>query len=432
MQLLEEKDLSRQTIRNIVATLSALFNFAMAPRRRWATSNPCAGVELPAVPETGEIRFLTLDELDALVGQARPGEFHALDRAIFLTAAMTGLRKGELLALRWKDVDWLAARVRVRQNYVRGEFGTPLGWSEDGDPPSRSERITYPEAARAAGRRRLRFTTPGPDTGRHPSEVGGPALCTCVRTPLGRWSCRRAWACASRLITASPSTAATGYTMEVTSAETNVASISSFLGLPVKVLTAFVKESPIAAFIKNDLAARHMAYEGPEVPPGSAWGYRHQFNIADSGVGKPGPARAQRSRRRGRPHVERQGLRPRSHLRRGRCRRSSTSPVSSPRCLPTSSQFCLEVARAAKRHGTRISFDLNYRASFWAGREGELKRRLRRDRRRGGHPHRQRGGFPSPLGAQGPAAGGDDVASKIDGFKDMIGRVKDAYPNASG
>jgi integrase len=38
---------------------------------------------------------------------------------------MTGLRKGELLALRWKDVDWTAARIRVRQNYVRGEFGTP-------------------------------------------------------------------------------------------------------------------------------------------------------------------------------------------------------------------------------------------------------------------------------------------------------------------
>jgi integrase len=44
---------------------------------------------------------------------------------VFLTAAMTGLRKGELLALRWRDVDWPAARVRVRRNYVRGEFGTP-------------------------------------------------------------------------------------------------------------------------------------------------------------------------------------------------------------------------------------------------------------------------------------------------------------------
>jgi integrase len=38
---------------------------------------------------------------------------------------MTGLRQGELLALRWRDVDWLAGRVRVRRNYVRGEFGAP-------------------------------------------------------------------------------------------------------------------------------------------------------------------------------------------------------------------------------------------------------------------------------------------------------------------
>ncbi len=38
---------------------------------------------------------------------------------------MTGLRAGELVALRWRDVDWVVARVRVRQNYVLGEFGTP-------------------------------------------------------------------------------------------------------------------------------------------------------------------------------------------------------------------------------------------------------------------------------------------------------------------
>jgi integrase len=40
-------------------------------------------------------------------------------------AAMTGLRQGELVALRWRDVDWTAGRIRVRQNYVLGEFGTP-------------------------------------------------------------------------------------------------------------------------------------------------------------------------------------------------------------------------------------------------------------------------------------------------------------------
>jgi integrase len=38
---------------------------------------------------------------------------------------MTGMRQGELLALRWMDVDWTAHRIRVRRNLVRGKFGTP-------------------------------------------------------------------------------------------------------------------------------------------------------------------------------------------------------------------------------------------------------------------------------------------------------------------
>ena len=55
------------------------------------------------------------------------------------------------------------------------------------------------------------------------------------------------------------------FEMQATSAETNVASIASYLGLPVKVLTTFVKESPIAQFIKADLRRRNMEVEGPEV-----------------------------------------------------------------------------------------------------------------------------------------------------------------------
>lgn len=127
---LEGKGLSPKSIRNVIATLSALFNFAKAPQRRWAAENPCEGVELPAAKESTEIRFLTLEEVDAAVSHAPKGMYQAIDRALFLTAAMTGLRKGELIALRWRDVDWPAARIRVRQNYVRGEFGTPKSkWS---------------------------------------------------------------------------------------------------------------------------------------------------------------------------------------------------------------------------------------------------------------------------------------------------------------
>src|SRR4051794_28122032 len=38
---------------------------------------------------------------------------------------MTGLRQGELCALRWRDVDWTVAVVRVRRTYSRGVYGTP-------------------------------------------------------------------------------------------------------------------------------------------------------------------------------------------------------------------------------------------------------------------------------------------------------------------
>lgn len=51
------------------------------------------------------------------------------------------------------------------------------------------------------------------------------------------------------------------FIMHVTSAETNVASISSYLGLPVKVLTAFVQGSPIAQLIKSNLRSRGISIE---------------------------------------------------------------------------------------------------------------------------------------------------------------------------
>jgi integrase len=125
VSVLEREGLAPKSVRNVVATLSAVCTFAKAPQRAWLASNPCDGVELPAIPDATEIRFLTLDDLDQLAGHARAGIFHTLDRALYRTAAMTGLRLGELRALRWHDVDWLAQRIRVRQNFVRGQFGTP-------------------------------------------------------------------------------------------------------------------------------------------------------------------------------------------------------------------------------------------------------------------------------------------------------------------
>jgi integrase len=117
------KPVGSKSIRNYIGCLSALFNFAI--REKLLTVNVASRVKLPPKPDDGEVRFLTLDEVYALVDAARPGEYEALDRALYLTAAMTGLRQGEAVALRWRNIDFPAFRVRVRENFVLGEVGTP-------------------------------------------------------------------------------------------------------------------------------------------------------------------------------------------------------------------------------------------------------------------------------------------------------------------
>jgi len=113
-----------KTIRNALTLLHQIFAFAQ--RKRWCQANPCEAVDKPRVEDSTEIHFLTADEIEALLRAVPLDEpFGPTDHALYLTAAMTGLRQGELLALRWIDVDWVAGRVRVRRNYVRGHWVSP-------------------------------------------------------------------------------------------------------------------------------------------------------------------------------------------------------------------------------------------------------------------------------------------------------------------
>ena len=125
MRAMAAAKVGAKSIRNYIGTLSALYRFAMHPRRRWATVNPVEAIDLPPIVRTTDIHYLTVIEVEALASAAVEGEHQALDRALYVTAAMTGLRQGELIALRWSDVDWGAQRVRVRRSHVLGEFDTP-------------------------------------------------------------------------------------------------------------------------------------------------------------------------------------------------------------------------------------------------------------------------------------------------------------------
>lgn len=216
--------------------------------------------------------------------------------------------------------------------------------------------------------------------------------------------------------------------MRSTSAETNVLNISSSLGKPCLALTKFVEGSPISTFIQSQLRARNIAFEGPSVPQGGPWGYRHQINIADSGFGLRAPrVWNDRAGEVGRTldasdyDLERifgeEGV--------GILHISGLIAAMSPE----TTRCCLEMAKAAKAHGTLVSFDLNYRATFWKGREEELAEAFHELASVSDVLIGNEEDFQLCLGFKGPEAGGKDLAAKVENFHTMILKVQEKYPN---
>ncbi|MEA4912281.1 MAG: sugar kinase [Oscillospiraceae bacterium] len=219
------------------------------------------------------------------------------------------------------------------------------------------------------------------------------------------------------------------YFMQSTSAESNVASVPAALGMRVKILTRFVQDSEIARFIKGDLRRRNIEYEGPDIPQGGPWGYRHQFNIADSGFGMRGPkVQNDRAGEVGRTICLEDFDLERIFGEEGVAIVHMSGLFAA--MSPETGRFCLEFSRVAKEHGTKIAFDLNYRASFWKGRETELHDIFHQIAARADILVGNEEDFQLALGIKGPEAGGKDLSAKLESFKEMIERAKKEYPNA--
>jgi integrase len=161
--------LAIKTIRNHVNTMHSVFEIGL--RRGWCAVNPVKLADRPVLKRTEtRIRFLEQAELERLLAAAYPDDaFGRVEPTLYLTAAMTGLRQGELLGLRWRDVDFGSRRVRVVSPFVRGEFA---------DPKSYTSGRSVPMAARVADAlEELRSSTPYPRGGdlafAHP-ETGRP------------------------------------------------------------------------------------------------------------------------------------------------------------------------------------------------------------------------------------------------------------------
>jgi len=98
-----------QTVRNAVFPLRAIYRRALA--RSEVHLSPTQGLALPAVRRRRD-RVARPAEARALIAAAPQA-----DRAVWATALYAGLRRGELQALRWSDVDLERGLIRVERSW---------------------------------------------------------------------------------------------------------------------------------------------------------------------------------------------------------------------------------------------------------------------------------------------------------------------------
>jgi integrase len=111
------KKLKPASVLKAVALVKEMFKHAV----QWGylDANPALYVERPRV-EIDEMEILTPPEIRRLLEAAEEPV-----RTLLLCAVLTGMRRGELLGLKWEDVDFEGNRIHVRRSLWRGKFVTP-------------------------------------------------------------------------------------------------------------------------------------------------------------------------------------------------------------------------------------------------------------------------------------------------------------------
>ncbi len=106
--------LSPKTIKNYISFISSVFDFAV--KQQIISSNPCRNVSLPTVIQK-ERNVYTMDEVQHILDWFEDEKNEHFSFVIFFTLAIfTGLRRGELLGLEWKDFDFENCLMDVRRN----------------------------------------------------------------------------------------------------------------------------------------------------------------------------------------------------------------------------------------------------------------------------------------------------------------------------
>ena len=108
----QPKGLSAKTVRNINQVISSAMDLAVA--QKIILVNPTNACELPKV-EHQEMQTIPAEQLQAFLDEARATGVYEM----YYIELATGLRRGELLGLKWSDIDWKNGIIKVRRQVAR-------------------------------------------------------------------------------------------------------------------------------------------------------------------------------------------------------------------------------------------------------------------------------------------------------------------------
>ena len=118
-EMVAEGRLAARTINKKLAQLFAIFAYAQDEYDLGV--NPVRKAKRQPERKSGDLTVLDQEQIERLVAHAA----NTQDACFYSVAATTGMRLGEVRALRWADINWAKGTVTVRRSYSWGEESTP-------------------------------------------------------------------------------------------------------------------------------------------------------------------------------------------------------------------------------------------------------------------------------------------------------------------
>ena len=122
IQIRQEQGMKLGTLRKILVSLNQIMSYAV--RHKYIGHNPLRDAERPrgqGVEESNKITILNVEEIKTFLEQVIDKKYHTL----FMLAITTGARQGELLGLKWSDVDWKNSQIHIQRTFNKGRWFAP-------------------------------------------------------------------------------------------------------------------------------------------------------------------------------------------------------------------------------------------------------------------------------------------------------------------